>query len=333
MKSFLKRKEVVISMKKYGTESLSFMALGLFSTLIIGLIFNQLGELLSFQAFLKLGSTATALSGAGIGISVAYSLKAPPLVLFSTLIGGALGYEYGGPIGAFVSSIFASEIGKLISKETKVDIIITPMVTIITGGLVAYYLGAPISALMTFISTFIERATELMPLVMGMAIGASIGMILTLPISSAGICISLGISGLSAGAACAGCCAQMVGFAVASYKENGINGLLSQGIGTSMLQISNIVKNPKIWIAPTIASAICGGLSTTVFKMTNTAYGAGMGTAGLVGQFGTLEAMGNTPQVIFKILILQIILPAIITLFISSVLRKKGYIKLNDMKI
>lgn len=333
MKEFLKRKNVLFSFKKYGTESLTYMALGLFSTLIIGLILKQLGALTNISLITELGETASSLAGAGIGVSVSFSLQSPPLVLFSNLIVGSVGYKYGGPVGALICSIIASEIGKMVSKETKVDIIITPLVTIVIGGILAYYLGFPISLIMQYISSFIERTTQLLPLLMGVVTGISMGMILTLPISSAGIGISLGLTGLSAGAACAGCSAQMVGFAVASYRENKLNGLISQGIGTSMLQISNIVKNPKIWIPPTIASGICGGLSTTIFKLENTPYGSGMGTSGLVGQLGTIEAMGYSNALLIKILLLHFILPAIITLVICEFMRKKDFIKFDDMKI
>lgn len=333
MKEFLQRKNVMFSFKKYGTDSLSYMALGLFSTLIIGLILSQIGDLTNIEFLTELGDTASSLAGAGIGISVAYSLQAPPLVLFSNLIVGDIGYTYGGPMGALLASIIATEIGKIVSKETKVDIIVTPFVTIIVGGVFAYYLGFPISAVMAWISAFIETTTKLLPLLMGVLTGISMGMILTLPISSAGIGISLGLTGLSAGAACAGCSAQMVGFAVSSYRENKLNGLISQGIGTSMLQISNIVKNPRIWIPPTIASGICGGLSTTLFKLENTPYGSGMGTSGLVGQLGAAEAMGYSNELLIKVVILNFILPAIISLVVCEYMRKRNYIKFGDMTI
>jgi len=332
-----------VIMKNYIIKILNGMALGLFSSLIIGLILKQIGTLLELEILINMGSIAQFMMGPAIGAAVASSIGAPPLGIFASIITGAIGAGtlkivdgttliiIGEPVGALVASYIGAEISKLISGKTKVDIVLIPALTIISGGIAGIYVAPIISKFMTGIGTIINIATEQDPIPMGILVSVLMGIMLTLPISSAAIAISLGISGLAAGAATVGCSVQMIGFAVMSFKENGIGGFIAQGFGTSMLQIPNIIKNPRIWIPPIIASAILGPISTVVFEMQNNKLGAGMGTSGLVGQFATLETMGMIS--IIGILILHFILPAIITLIISSWMRKKGLIKINDMRI
>ena len=271
--------------------------------------------------------------GPAIGVAVAFGLKAPPLVLFASTITGMAGAKLGGPAGCFVAAVIGAEFGKLVSKETKVDIIITPMVTIITGVATGVFIGPTINTMMVALGALIMKATELQPIPMGILVSVLMGLILTAPISSAAVAMMLKLGGLAAGAATVGCAAQMVGFAVASYRENGWGGLVSQGLGTSMLQVPNIVRNPRILIPPTLAGAILGPIATTIWPMTNIPAGAGMGTSGLVGQFGTFEAMGMTGGVMFKVVMLHFILPAILTILISEYMRKTGWIKYGDMKL
>lgn len=336
--SFLKRKNIEFSVQRYLIDALGYMALGLFASLLVGTILNTIGEWLNI-AFLteKIWPVASEMTGAAIGVAVAYGLKAPPFVLFASTITGASGYALGGPVGAFIAVVVGTEFGKLVSGETKVDLIVTPAVTIITGVFVGTLIGPGIAKFMTGLGQMIMYATTLQPFWMGIIVSILVGMILTLPISSAAICMMLELGGLAAGAATAGCCAQMVGFAVMSFKENGWGGALAQGLGTSMLQIPNIVKNWKIWIPPTLAGAITGPMATLVFKLENTPMGAGMGTSGLVGQFGTITAMAEAgklgPKVYLYILILHFILPGILTLLIAAPLRKWGWIKEGDLKL
>jgi uncharacterized membrane protein len=279
------------------------------------------------------GVQAMAMMGPAIGVSVAFGLKAPPLVLFASTITGMAGAKLGGPAGCFVAAVIGAEFGKLVSKETKVDIIVTPAVTIITGVATGVFVGPIINAAMVGLGQIIMRATELQPIPMGILVSVIMGLVLTAPISSAALAMMLKLGGLAAGAATVGCCAQMVGFAVASYRENKVGGLIAQGLGTSMLQVPNIVRNPRILIPPTLASAILGPLATTVMRMENVPAGAGMGTSGLVGQFGTIEAMGASGAVLFKIAMLHFILPAVLTLIISEYMRKKEWIRFGDQKL
>lgn len=351
--------------KRYFVDSLAGMALGLFSTLIIGLIIKQVGSFFPTNvvgAFLiKIGQFLTVLTGAGIAAGVANSLGAPKLVLYSVLVPGLVGAYAsafnagtlisaagavtlsgpGDPLGALVAALAAAEIGRLVSGRTKVDIIITPAVTILVGCLVGVLLGPPLAAASKAIGVFINYATELQPFFMGIIISVVMGMILTLPISSAAIGIILGLSGIAGGAATAGCCAQMIGFAVISFRDNGINGFLAQGLGTSMLQIPNIVKNPRIWIPPTLASAITGPLATCLFKLKNLPAGSGMGTSGLVGPLLTWQAMAEemasgalSPFVlILEMLLVYVILPGALSYGIYAFMRKKDWIKDGDMKL
>lgn len=338
-----------VSIKDYFIDTLGSMALGLFSSLIVGLILEQLGLKLGIGILVDLGVVAKLLMGPAIGIAVAYGRKASALVIFSSAVTGAIGagtifvnemtqfgIKTGEPMGAFVAAIVGIEIGRVIAGKTKVDIVVVPSLVIITGGIAGKYISPIVSAIMSALGILINNATVLRPVPMGIIVSVVMGMILTLPISSAAVAIALGLNGLAGGAATVGCCTQMVGFAVASYRENKMGGLIAQGIGTSMLQMPNIIRNPLIWVPPTLASAILGPFSTTWFKMENVPEGAGMGTAGLVGQFGTFAAMSgidNNLSIIMKVLILHIILPAIITLIISEFMRKKDYIKPGDMKL
>lgn len=339
--SFLKRKNIEISAKRYLQDALSAMALGLFSSLLIGLIIKTIGEQTInlfgdnfISAFLvSTGGQAMDLMGAAIGIAVAWGLQSPPLVMFTSAITGMMGATLGGPAGAFIAVAIGAEFGKAVSKETKVDIIVTPAVTMIMGALTATIVGPIVGKLMEGLGNIIITATEWQPFAFGIVISVIVGLALTAPISSAALCIMMGLTGLAAGAATVGCCAQMVGFAAISYKDNGIGGVVAQGIGTSMLQISNICKNPWILLPPTLAGAIIGPISTCVFKMTNNAMGAGMGTSGLVGQIGTFTDMGFSMTVLLQVLLLHILLPIVLSLIFDKMLRKTGKIKDGDYKL
>lgn len=339
-------------------EGLSGMATGLFATLIIGTIISQIGNLIPGMIgtyLLVMGKIASSVTGAGIGIGVAQRLKSSPLVVVSAATSGMMGafaskiiagtvfvegtIVYAGPgepLGAFIAALVCVYVGRLVSGKTKVDILITPLVCIVSGSAVGLVFGPPISAFMTFLGSLVNAGTEQQPFLMGIIVSVLMGIILTLPISSAALGIILNLSGLAAGAATVGCCANMVGFAVASYRENKVNGLLAQGLGTSMLQIGNIVKKPIIWLPAIITSAILGPVSTLVFHMTNNATGSGMGTAGLVGQITTYQTMApevGAGVVIAQMVALHLVLPALLSLGISEFMRKKGWIKEGDMKL
>ena len=333
-KDFLKKKDVNISAKAYFLDALGAMAFGLFASLLIGTIFTTLGEKLNLPLFVEIAKYAKQATGAAIGVAIAFSLKAPSLVLFSATVCGIAGNALGGPVGAYIASVISTELGKIVSKETKIDILVTPSVVIISGVLLAMFVGPGINAFMEAFGKFIENATELRPFLMGIIVSVSVGMALTLPISSAALCIAIGLSGIAAGAATAGCCAQMVGFAVMSFKENRWGGLVSQGIGTSMLQMPNIIKNPLTWIPPTLTAAITGPIATCVFQLENVPIGAGMGTCGLVGPFGIITAMpeGGT-KMWFGILLVCFILPAILTWIFGEIFRKLNWIKEGDLNI
>lgn len=340
-REFLKRKDIVFSGKRYFNDALSAMATGLFSSLIIGLIIKTLGEQSAiflgdnwFSAMLvELGATAMGLMGAAIGAAVAHGLKAPPLVMFSGIVIGTIGADLGGPAGAFLAAVVGAEFGKAVSKETKVDIIVTPAVTLFAGMAAAKLFGPAVAALMSGLGKVIMSATELQPFFMGIVVAVIMGLALTAPISSAALAIMLNLSGIAAGAATVGCCAQMVGFAVISYRENGVGGLIAQGLGTSMLQVSNIVNNPRILIPPTLAAAILGPLSTLVFHMTNLPAGAGMGTSGLVGQIFTFTDMGGGTKVWAAVLILHFLLPALLSLGIHRIMERAGQIRPGDYRL
>ena len=325
--------------KKYVVDALSFMALGLFCSLILGLIVGQLAkiEALSFLGFIAEALSADSpLVGACIGFAIVLGMKYAPLVTISSAIVGALGYKFGGPVGAYFAVIVGSRVGELVSKKTPVDIIVTPLVTIVAGGLVAKYCCSPINDFMLYLGGLVNSATNLSPFLMGIVVSVLVGCALTLPISSVALCVMLGIDGLAAGAATVGCCAQMVGFAVISFKDNGVGGLLSQGLGTSMLQIGNIARKPVIWLAPILTAAILGPVSTVLFKMTNSALGAGMGTSGLVGPIATyanMTAAGATNMLGIKIVLLHFIAPAVLCLLIHLAMTRWGWVKKGDMKL
>lgn len=336
MNEFLNRKKVNISFKTYFIDAMGAMAYGLFASLLVGTILNTIGQEFNIEFLSKtLWPIVQAATGPAIAVSIAYSLNAPDLVLFSSAVVGVAGYQLGGPIGVFISTIFAVEFGKLISKETKIDIVLTPVVTVLVGAIIATFIGPYIQAMMVAIGNAIMAATKQQPLIMGIIVSVAMGMILTLPISSAAICIMLGLSGLAGGAATVGCCANMIGFAVISYKDNGFEGLLAQGIGTSMLQMPNIIRKPVIWLPSIIASAILGPISTIIFKMENTPLGSGMGTCGFVGQIGTINAMESISKgtVLLNMALLHFILPAIISYVVYLILKNKGIIKDGDMKL
>lgn len=329
----------------YAIKVLNGMAQGLFASLLIGLIIRQLGTLLDIEILISFGSIAQSLMGPAIGAAVAYSVGAPPLGIFASVVVGAIGAgtftlvdgnmvaRIGEPVGALIASLVSAELTKFLSGKTKIEIVLLPLAAILVGGLVGFYISPFITAFMTFLGSLINRATELQPIPMGIIVSTVMGMVLTLPISSAALSVSLGLSGIAAGASTVGCATQMVGFAVASFRENGVGGLISQGLGTSMLQIPNIIKNPRIWIPPTLASAILGPIASAVFKMEGSRLGAGMGTSGLVGQFDAVSVMGSSSETILLIILMHLVLPAILTLLISEFMRKKGHIRLGDMKL
>lgn len=324
--------------KTYVVDALSYMAMGLFCSLILGLIIKQIALIpgLDFLADIAALLQSAPVVGGSIGMAIAYGLKCAPLVTISAVAVGALGYKFGGPIGAYLASIVGLEAGSLVSKRTPVDIIITPLVAVFAGGLFAKYCCTPINEWVMSFGEVINRATTLQPFIMGLVVSVTVGCLLTLPISSAALCISIGIGGLAAGAATAGCCAQMIGFAVISYKDNGMGGLISQGLGTSMLQIGNIVRKPVIWLAPILASAILGPVSTMWLGMTNNAAGAGMGTAGLVGPLGCWDTMAPTTDpsiLLIKIIGLYFIVPALLSLFFHYIMKRLGWVKDGDMKL
>lgn len=324
--------------KLYIVDALSYMAMGLFCSLILGLIIKQIALIpgMEFLADIAALLQSAPVVGGSIGLAIALGLKRDPLVTISAVAVGALGYQFGGPVGAYLASIVGVEAGSLLSKRTPVDIILTPLIAVIVGGLFAKYCCAPINEWVMSLGEVINRATMLNPFVMGIIVSVSVGAILTLPISSAALCISIGIGGLAAGAATAGCCAQMVGFAVISYRDNGIGGLISQGLGTSMLQIGNIARKPIIWLAPTLSAAILGPISTMWLKMTNNAAGAGMGTAGLVGPLGCWDTMAATTDhttLLIEIIGLYFVAPALLSLLFDFVMRRLGWVKDGDMRL
>ena len=339
-------------------DGLSGMALGLFATLIVGTIIQQIGSLAGGSigdTIFLVGKVAAAMTGAGIGVGVCCKFKASPLVTVSAGVAGMVGAFAskllagtvlvegaivlagpGEPLGAFLAAYLGMELGLRVAGKTKIDILVTPLTVIGAGSLIGLILGPPISSFMTALGAMINWGTEQQPFLMGIIVSVLMGMILTLPISSAALGVILNLSGVAAGAATVGCCCNMVGFAAASYRENKVGGLVAQGIGTSMLQVPNIMRKPVIWIPVIVSSAVLGPVSTMVLHMTNNATGSGMGTAGLVGQIMTWQTMTEVEPpmvVLIKILVIQIILPAIMTLLVSEFMRKKGWIQYGDMKL
>lgn len=350
MKEFLKRKNIEISARRYGIDALGAMAQGLFCSLLIGTIIKTLGQQLSVQFLVDIGQFAFEMSGPAMAVAIGYALKADPMVLFSLTgvgwaankLGGA-----GGPLAVLFIAIIAAECGKAVSKETRVDILVTPAVTVFAGVGLAACIAPPIAAGAQAFGQFIKDLTILQPFWMGIAVSVLVGVALTLPISSAAICASFTLTGLAGGAAVAGCCAQMVGFAVMSFRENRWGGLVSQGIGTSMLQMPNIVKNPRIWIPPTLASAITGPIATCIFRleMNDPAGGvaSGMGTCGFVGQIGVWSGWVNdvasgakaavTSMDWLGLALVCFVLPAVLSVIFCEVLRKIGWIKDGDLTL
>ena len=352
-KEFLKRKNIEFSAKRYGIDALSAMAQGLFCSLLIGTIIKTLGTQLNIKFLTDIGTYAMAISGPAMAVAIGYALQAPPMVLFSlAAVGWAANAEggAGGPLAVLIIAIVSAECGKAVSKETKVDILVTPAVTILIGVALAKLIAPPIGSAANAFGLVIDKATKLQPFWMGIAVSVLVGLALTLPISSAAICSVLSLTGLAGGAAVAGCCAQMIGFAVISFRENKWGGLVSQGLGTSMLQMGNIVKNPRIWIAPTLASAITGPIATCLFKlqMNGAAINSGMGTCGLCGPIGVWTgwvapseaaiargavAISPTAMDWIGLVLIAIVLPAILAYAINMVVRKLGWIKDGDMKL
>ena len=337
MKKYLDEQGITLSPKVYFIDALGAMAFGLFASLLVGTILNSIGNTFNIPFLTeRIWPLVGQATGATIAVSIAYALKAPNLVLFASTIVGLGSYELGGPVGVYIATIFATEFGKIVSKRTKLDIIITPTITILVGILVGDFIGPGVAAFMTGLGNIIMKATELQPFLMGIVVAVLVGVSLTLPISSAAICMMLSLSGIAGGAATVGCSAQMIGFAVISYKDNGMQGLLAQGLGTSMFQVPNIIKNPWIALPPTLAGAILGPVSTLVFKMENSPLGSGMGTSGLVGQISTINTMAANRSLsilLVQILLLHFILPALISYITYKIMYKKGLIKDNDMKI
>lgn len=330
-------------LKRYFIDAMGAMALGLFASLLIGTIFNTLGKYTGISLFTEINGFASAASGMAIGVAVAYSLGAHPLVIFTCAAVGYAGYSIGtaigdfnvtaGPAGAFAAAVAASEIGMLVSKKTKVDILVTPCLTVTVGVLVAKLVCPWIAYLMYYLGYFVNTATEYQPLAMGIVVSVVVGIVLTLPISSAALCAMIAISGIAGGAAAVGCCCQMVGFAACSFRDNRWGGVVSQGLGTSMLQMGNICRHPQIWIAPTLASAICGPLSTMVFGLECSGVSAGMGTCGLVGIIGIISDSGTSAKVILGVALLCIVLPSVLSVIFNEILRKIGWVKDGYMKL
>lgn len=363
MKEFLKRKNIVLSAKRYGIDAMGAMALGLFGSLLIGTIFNALGLIPGLSFFATIGAYGAKAAGCAMAVAIAYALQAPPLVLYTSAVVGMIANSMGGaggPLAVLIIAIVAIECGKLVSKETKVDILVTPFVTLFVGGGLSVLLAGYIGRLVGYVGDFIGWATLQQPFVMGILVSVVVGVALTLPISSAAICAAIGLSGmalyngaeliardyaglaLAGGAAVAGCCAQMIGFAVISFRENRWGGLVSQGLGTSMLQMPNIIRNPRIWIPATLASAITGPLATCVFglKMYGAAINSGMGTCGLLGPVGIILGWygGSYPGTVgafdwIGLVLICFVLPAVLSLVFAFVLRKLGWIKEGDMKL
>ncbi len=326
-------------LKLWFVDALGAMAYGLFATLLIGTIIKTVGTYTGLEFLNEMGAFCQQASGMAIGVAIALAMKADRLVVLSAAVVGYMGYALGsgaataGPAGSFVAVVFAVEIGMLVSRKTKVDILVSPLVTISAGFAAAKLCCPAIGIAMQWLGDFINTATEYQPFIMGVVISVVVGIILTLPISSAAICSMIGIAGLAGGAATVGCCAQMVGFAVISFRENGFNGVISQGLGTSMIQMGNICKNPRIWIPPTLAAAITGPLSTLVFKLECEGISAGMGTCGLVGPIGIISATPHSATMWIGLVLLCIVAPAALSLLFSEILRKIGWIKEGDMKI
>lgn len=345
---FLKKQDIVFSPKRYFIDALGAMAQGLFASLLIGTILKTIGEQTGVELLVTIGGFAAAVMGPAMAIAIGRALNAPPLVLFSLAAVGWAACECGGaggPLAVFFIAVIATEFGKLVSKTTPIDIIITPLVTILVGGILSVFIAPYIGQAASAVGNAIMWATELQPFLMGMLVSLIVGIALTLPISSAAICAALGLTGLAGGAAVAGCCAQMVGFAIISFRENRWGGLVAQGIGTSMLQMGNIVRNPRIWIPAIVASLVNGPIATCVFhlEMNGAAVSSGMGTCGFVGQIGVYTGWVNdvasgvkagiTAMDWIGLIVVSFIVPAVVSWLVSILLRKVGWIRENDLKL
>lgn len=333
LSTHLQRQNIHFTWHRYGIDALNGMAMGLFGSLIVGVILKSIGTWTQFLPLVSVGTHAQNAVGGAIGVGVALGLKAPPLVLFSSVATGLAGMELGGVVGALFAGIVGAECGKFFHKTTPVDIIITPLATLIFGMATAHLVSPMIASMMTSLGEFVAWAIALSPILMSMAVAVIMGLLLTSPVSSVAIAVSLGLSGLSAGASTIGCACQMVGFAVMSHRDNGVGGAVACGFGTSMIQMPNIIKNPTIWLPPTLASIILAPIATVGFGMQNIPIGAGMGTSGLVGQVGTLEVMGMTGQVLGLIVLFHFILPAVVTLVFYHLFKKTGWIKVGDLRL
>lgn len=341
MKSFLKKKNIIISLQKYGIDAMSAMAFGLMASLVVGLIIKTWGQQsivlwgtnpLSTQ-LIAIGTTSMGLTGAAIGAAIAFRLGAPNLVLFSSVVAGVLGYTSGGPAGAYIAALFACELGKIVSKETPLDILITPLVVILVGAFISSTISPVIAQIMNFLGSIIVTATTYQPFLMGIIISVVMCFVLVSPLTSAGLAIMLNLTGLAAGAATVGCACSMMGFAAIGYKDNKISSFVGVGIGTAKLQMANVIKNGWILLPPMIAAAVTGPIATVLFKMSNIAVGAGMGTSGFVGQITTFNEMGFTTSTLIAILVLHFALPAILSYIVYLVLFKQGKIKDGDLKL
>lgn len=343
LNAFLKKKGIEISPRRYFIDALGAMAQGLFCSLLIGTIIKTIGQQAGIPYLETIGSFATAMSGPAMAVAIGYALSCPPLVLFSLIAVGSAANSMGGaggPLAVLVVTIIAAEFGKLVSKETRIDILVTPAVTIFVGVILSTLIAPPIGTAASWMGRLIMHATELQPFFMGIVVSVLVGICLTLPISSAAICAALGLTGLAGGAAVAGCCAQMIGFAVISFRENHFGGLISQGIGTSMLQMGNIVRNPRIWIPPILASAITGPIATCIFRleMNGEPVASGMGTCGLVGQIGVYTGWVNSGKLItafdwIGLLLICFVLPAVFSWCFYRIEYKLGWIKDGDLKL
>lgn len=332
--TFLRERNVEFTIQRYGFDALNYMTLGLFGSLVIGLILKTVGMWTGQSWLVDIGAIAQSGMGAAIGVGIAYGLQAPPLVIFSSAIVGSLAVDVGGgPVGCFVAVAISAELSKLIHKSTPIDIIATPATALITGSLIAYWSAPWLGEMMRATGQTIEWAITLQPFFMSIIISVMMGMILTGPTSSAALAISLELGGLAGGAATVGCCAQMIGFAIMSYRENGASGLLGIGLGTSMLQLPNIVRNPLIWLPPILTAAILGPIATLGFGMKNIPTGSGMGTSGFVGQVGTLEAMGHSSSVWLSIGLLHFLAPAVLCLSLTWLLRRVHWIRDGDLRM
>lgn len=334
-RTFLARKQVEISFKRYFIDAMGAMAFGLFASLLIGTIFKTIADQTGWGFLAEAAAFCSAAAGPAMAVAIGFALHAPSLVLFCLCAVGAAANSLGGPLGTLFAAVVSTELGKLVSKETRVDILLTPTVTILSGCAIAVLLGPGINALMNACGALVMRATELEPFGMGILVSVIVGIVLTLPISSAALCAALGLTGLAGGAATAGCCAQMVGFAVMSFRENGWGGVAAQGLGTSMLQMGNIMRNPRIWLPPTLASAITGPIATCIFRMENgIAVASGMGTCGLVGPIGVMSAPSfGSPMSWLGLALVCFVLPALLTPLIAWPMRKAGWIKDGDCKL